>query len=119
MRKFNKRQAIIALTTTLLLDGKMDYELYEFEIEEHIEEFTKEMHTDKDEYVVIITEHSGNVAMALITKENKLFINKMARKKLKECWLKNYENNIKLFIPDMIDMFKNNNLWVSGIKFPS
>ncbi len=84
MRKFNALQGNSALISTLLFDVEMDYELYQYEIEEHIEEFTKDLHKDKDEFVEVITERTGSVAIALKTKGNQLFINEKAKGKLKE-----------------------------------
>lgn len=105
------------LFKALLLEGKMEYALYEYEVKEHIAYWKKELKRDKEEFVFIVTENKGDVAMLLITKDGELYINEKARKKLKEFWKKNYENNINYLLPLMVNDLAHGNLSVTGVRF--
>ena len=63
------------LEQTLLRDGVMHYSLYEYELEESIEEFKSSLEADQDDYIFAVTENSGHIAMVLIDRSGKVYIN--------------------------------------------
>ena len=105
------------LHKALLLDGKMEYALYEYELEEHIAFWKDELHKDKEDFVFIVTEKEGDVAMLLITKANELFINEKAREQLKQFWKASYKTNLETLLPHMATDLSNEILSVNGVKF--
>jgi hypothetical protein len=64
-----KRRIERLLCEALLRGGKMELALYEYEIEEHIEYWYEGLKADRDEFVFVVTENSGDVAMVLITED--------------------------------------------------
>ncbi|MCI5149039.1 MAG: hypothetical protein D3916_06580, partial [Candidatus Electrothrix sp. MAN1_4] len=71
---------------------------------------------DKEHFVFIVNENSGDVAMVLIAPGKKLYINEVARKKLRKIWPKTYDDNIKLLIPKMSDDLSKGCFSENGIK---
>ena len=71
------------LIKALLNDGEMAYALFEHELEEHIKEFMKSKKKDKDDYFFAVTEHTNDVAMLLIGKDDNVHVNEEARALLK------------------------------------
>ncbi len=106
-----------SLLKALLLEGEMPYALYEFELEEHINYWKDSLKKDKDDFVFIVTVNRGDVAMVLITKNDELYINEEARKKLKLFWKTNYQTNIKLLLPNMVKDLSNDCFALTGAKF--
>jgi hypothetical protein len=74
------------LKQALIHDGEMQYELYEYELEELLDEWKSSMAQDKDDYIFAVTENSGHVAMVLIEKTGEVHINEKARERLKGLW---------------------------------
>lgn len=111
-----KTEIEILLYNALVKGGKMPYSLYEYDMEEHIDYWYQGLINDKDDFVFIVNENSGHVAMVLITPDKKLYINKDARKKLRKIWPKTYDDNMKLLIPKMADDLANDILSVNGVK---
>ena len=106
------------LKRALLFEGKMEYGIYEHELEEHIEYWTKEMVKDKDLFVFVVTENRRHVAMLLITKEKELYINEDARSKLQQLWSDNvYSSNLRKLIPEIAEQIANGIISVNGIKY--
>jgi|ERR1019366_3655764 hypothetical protein len=105
------------LHKALLLKGNMDYELYKFELEEHIDYWKKGLKKDEEDFVFVVTEREGYVAMLLITKDNDLFINEKAREQLKLFWKKNYKKNLGMLLPYMAKEISNEIISVTGVKF--
>ena len=106
------------LNKALLLDGKMEYGLYEHELEEHIDYWRKGLVDDNDEFVFVVTENSSDVALLLLTNENELFINEEARDKLQQLWpAEAYLYNLKKLIPAMAKQIANGILSVNGVKY--
>jgi hypothetical protein len=66
------------LKQALIHDGQMQYELYEYELEELLDEWKSSMAKDKDDYIFSVTENSGHVAMVLIQKTGEVHINEEA-----------------------------------------
>ncbi len=85
-------------------------------MEEHFEYWYKRLVADKNEFVFAVTVHSGDVAMVLITRDKKLYINEEAREVLKEIWNKAYRNNINRLIPLMAQNLSDGNISVNGVK---
>jgi len=104
------------LIKALLDDGVMTYALFEYELEEHIDEYLKSKQEDGDDYFFAVTEHTNDVAMLLIDEKNKVHVNEEARAKLKKYWHKSYEHNMKIMIPHMVDELSRGFLSVTGVK---
>ncbi|MFM7447614.1 MAG: hypothetical protein ACKO24_03320 [Leptolyngbyaceae cyanobacterium] len=104
------------LHKALLEEGKMEYSLYEYELEEHINYWYKGLKTDQDDFVFVVTENSGHVAMVLIMPDKTVLVNEEARAKLSEFWQNNYSTNLKRLIPVMAKELANNELFVNGVK---
>jgi hypothetical protein len=111
-----KRRIERLLREALLRGGKMELALYEYELEEHIEYWYEGLKADRDEFVFVVTEHSGDVAMALITEDKTVFINEDARKNLQEFWPRTYNANMKKLIPMMARDLANDIISVNGVK---
>lgn len=106
------------LKKALLLDGEMEYGLYEHELEEHIDYWRKGMVKDKDDFVFVVTENRKHVTMLLLTNENELFINEEARDKLQQLWsTEAYLYNLKKLIPAMAKDLADGILSVNGVKY--
>ncbi len=91
--------------------------LFEYELEEHVEEYMKSRQEDKDEFFFAITEHSGDVAMLLIDKEDQLHINGDARTMLEKLWRDAYKPNIKRLLPDIAGQLHEGYLFTAGVKY--
>lgn len=104
------------LINALLRNGAMAHKLFEFELEEHIDEFLASKKKDKDDYFFAVTEHTNDVAMLLIDEKNKVHVNEKVRTRLKKFWGESYEHNLKILIPDMADELSRGFLSVNGVK---
>ena len=102
----------------LIEDANMSYALYKYELEEHIAYWKKGMRRDGDEFLFVVTEHSGDVAMLLITEEYELFINELAREKLRHLWHNEgaYKHNMSIMLPRIAEQLEGGHLWVTGVK---
>lgn len=78
------------LQQTLLHDAAMQYGLYEYELEELLDELKSSLAADQDDYIFAVTENSGHVAMVLIEKSGQVHINEQAREKLRALWPATY-----------------------------
>lgn len=105
------------LLKALLLDGAMAYGLYEHELVEHVDYWKESLKKDNDDFVFVVTVNNGDVAMLLITKNDELYINEEARKKLKLFWKTNYQTNINLLLPNMVKDLSNDCFALTGAKF--
>ncbi|WP_250126509.1 hypothetical protein [Chroococcidiopsis sp. CCMEE 29] len=104
------------LRKALLEEGKMAYSLYEYELEEHIDYWYDGLKADRDDFVFVVTENSGHVAMVLIMPDKTVLVNEAARAKLTEFWQSNYSINLKRLIPTMAEELANGSLFVNGVK---
>ena len=104
------------LIKALLNDGEMAYALFQYELEEHIDEYMKSKQEDGDDYFFAVTEHTNDVAMFLIDRRNKVHVNEKARTLLKKYWDKSYDHNMKIMIPHMADELSKGFLSVNGVK---
>ena len=105
------------LVKALLNDGEMAYALFQYELEEHVDEYIKSKQEDKDDYFFAVTEHTNDVAMLLIDRKNKVYVNEKARTVLKKYWKGSvYEYNLKILIPQMAEQLGKGYLFVTGVK---
>ena len=74
------------LENALIHNREMVLSLYEYELKELISEFKESLKKDNDDYIFAVTEHDNDVAMVLIDKQGKIYINEDARNKLKTLW---------------------------------
>ncbi|MBI3231458.1 MAG: hypothetical protein HYZ51_00015 [Candidatus Doudnabacteria bacterium] len=109
-----KAQITSCLYNALILDEKMEYRLYEYEIEDLLPIWKEELITDPKEFIFVVTVNMGDVAMVLLTKNGEIFINEDARDKLKAIWKKHYTNSIKTLLPTMVKKLMNDELPVIG-----
>ncbi|MBE2223031.1 MAG: hypothetical protein IAF02_15915 [Anaerolineae bacterium] len=104
------------LDQALLHNGDMQYELYENELEKLLDDLRTSLKQDKEDYIFVVTENSGHVAMVLIENSGKFYINEKARDELKKLWLTSYENNLKQLIPMFALQLVNGELAVTGVS---
>ena len=97
------------LKQALIHDGEMHYQLYEYELEEFLDELKSSLTEDKDDYIFSVTENSGHVAMVLIENSGQVHINEEAREKLKAYWPAAYESNMKKLICEFMPLEDANN----------
>ena len=113
------RKKIIAknLKQVLLEGGAFSHSLFEFELEEHVEEYTQSKREDGDEYFIAITENSNDVAMLLIDENDAVHINEAARALLLKFWQGEvYEKNLRRLLPHMASELEGGYLFVAGFK---
>lgn len=113
-----KSEIVKELRKALLMSGEMSDGLFEYELEEHVDYWKESLIKDKDEFLFVLTENNGDVAMLLITNKNELFINENARRKLQEFWNEKdvYERNIELLLPAIAEELESGSLSVNGVK---
>ncbi len=116
-KKKNRAKEIERLLKKALLQGgKMEYGLYEYDLEEHVDYLYDGLKRDKDEFVFAVNENTGHVAMILIMPDKTLYTNDEARRKLREIWPETYEYNMKRLIPAMVNDLVSGNIAVNGVK---
>jgi len=104
------------LQQTLLHDAAMQYGLYEYELEELLDELKSSLAADQDDYLFAVTENSGHVAMVLIEKSGQVYINEQAREKLQALWPAAYTSNMKKLIPAFARQLHQGELPINGVK---
>ncbi len=104
------------LRKALIQNEEMAEPLYEYELVEHIDYWYEGLERDKNEFVFAITENSGDMAMVLITKKKKIYVNEAARDKLSELWGKVYKSNMERLIPMMAEQLANDIIAVTGVS---
>ena len=104
------------LKKTLLNDGAMQYGLYEYELEEQVDDLKSSLAADQDDYIFTVTENSGDVAMVLIEKSGQVYINEQAREKLQALWSVAYKSNLQKLIPAFTQQLHEGELPVNGVK---
>jgi hypothetical protein len=104
------------LKQVLIHDGDMDYGLYDFELEELLDDLKSSLARDQDDYIFSVTEHSGHAAMVLIDNSGQVYINEEARERLKVLWPAAYESNMKRFIPLFAKQLNAGELPLNGVK---
>ena len=72
---------------------------------------------DKEDFLFVVTENSGDVAMVMIMADKTLYINEKARNQLRELWpLTAYKTNIEMLLPKMVKEVANDILSVTGVS---
>ena len=104
------------LEQTLMHDEAMQYGLYQYELEEVLDELKSSLAHDHDDYIFAVTENSGHVAMVLIEKTGQVYINEQAREKLKALWPAAYESNMRQLIPVFAKQLHEGALPINGVK---
>jgi hypothetical protein len=104
------------LNQVLLNEEKMEYALYEHELVEILDDLKLSMKKDKDDYIFTVTENRGHVAMLLIEKSGMIYINELARERLKTLWNLAYESNMEKLIPDFAQQLCKGELPIHGVK---
>ena len=104
------------LKKTLLGAKRMSWDLFEYELEEHIEEYKQSKRADGDKFFFVVTENSNDVAMLLIDEEDRLYINERARLKLMLLWDKAYRHNIRTLLPKMVSVLDAGVVFSAGVK---
>jgi hypothetical protein len=104
------------LRHALLHEGVMPYGLYEYELEELLDELKASLAADHDDYIFAVTENSGHVAMVLIEKSGHVYINEQAREKLQALWPGGYSSNMKKLIPAFAQQLHQGELPINGAK---
>jgi hypothetical protein len=104
------------LQQTLLHDAAMQYGLYEYELEELLDELKSSLAADQDDYIFAVTENSGHVAMVLIEKSGQVHINEQAREKLRALWPATYASNMQQLIPAFAKQLHAGELPINGVK---
>jgi hypothetical protein len=114
-----KRQSIIdaCITEALLLNGDMSEALYEYELKEHVQYWIDGLVHDKNDFVFVVTENREHIAMLLIDKKHKVYINEQARTQLKKYWKRAYDSNMVKLLPEMIDDIANDYFALFGCTF--
>jgi len=105
-----------SLKNSLIKEGEMDYGLYEYELEELLDELKLSLAEDKDEFIFAVTENSNYVAMVLVEKSGKIYINESARDRLKELWRGAYLSNMKKLIPMFARQLNDGSIPINGVK---
>jgi hypothetical protein len=90
--------------------------LYEYELAEHVDEYFQSKKQDGDLFFFAVTEHSGDVAMLLIDKDDVLHINEDARQWLLDYWPDTYVYNIERILPTIADQLDQGFLFSVGVK---
>jgi hypothetical protein len=104
------------LRKALLEEGSFAQALFEYELEEHIQEYIQSKRADRDKFFLAITEHSNDVAMLLIDEADNVHINEAARELLKQLWRGAYKKNLQTMIPGMADTLAAGYLYAAGVK---
>ncbi len=112
----SKQKIIKNLSKALLKDGHLEIKLYQWELENHVQEYIKSKKADRDKYFIAVTEHTNDVAMLMIDELDRLLINEKARAKLKEIWGDVYTINIKKLIPQMAKNLNDGYIFGVGVK---
>lgn len=108
------------LQKALLKNGTLSKKLFDYELNEHVDSFITSKIKDQDEYLLVVTEHSNDVAMILIDKNDDLFVNYEARTKLQSIWRKYaYSRNLKLLIPKIASRLNEGSIFECGFKTQS
>lgn len=104
------------LKQALLQDGEMNHSLYEFELEEIVDDLKQSMREDNDDYIFSVTENNGHVAMVLIKKSGQVHVNEQAREELKIFWPATYKSNMQKLIPAFARQLNEGEIPVNGVK---
>ena len=104
------------LVAALLHGGHLTRALFEYELAEHAEEWTRSKAEDDEDYLVAVTGLDGDVAMMLIDEDDKVHVNGNARALLMKLWHAAYERNMRLLIPQMASELDEGRFFVAGVS---
>jgi len=105
-----------SLKKALLENGPLAQRLFEYELEEHIDECRLSKRESHDTYFFAVAEYRNEVAMFLIDKDDHLHVNEDARALLKTLWRDSYKINMQRLIPDMAGELEAGYLYTAGVK---
>lgn len=117
-----KNQIKKALEDALFKDGKMEAGLYQYELEEIVEDLKVTLLEDNDDYIFALTVHTNDVtqqqdtALVLIEKSGEVHINEAGREKLKAIWEGGYTAKMRSILPDFLQQLYNGEIPINGIK---
>ena len=116
MSKKNNLAKIIK--KVFLGNWKMDRYLYEYQLKEHLDEWDEILKEDKeDDFLLVVTEDEGDVAMVLVFPDKEIYINEKAIEELTTFWPEEvYKKNIKRFIPMIARNIADGYLAVLGVS---
>jgi hypothetical protein len=104
-----------SLRKALLKNGPFSEKLFNYELKEHVDDFIESRKEDQNDYILSVTENSGDVAMVLVDDKNTLFVNNEARAQLQIIWKdKVYSKNIIKLVPSIADSLNNGLLFHCG-----
>ena len=89
--------------------------LYQEKLVEHIDEWYEGLKDDRENFVLVITERAGDVAMIMIDKDKNVYVNEEARDQLSKVWAKNYTKNTKFLLPGIADHINEYVFSITGI----
>ncbi len=104
------------LRRALIANGPLAEALFEYELEEHIDEYKQSKREDGDKYFFAVTEHTNDVAMLLIDEQDNVHINEDARTALRRLWRDAYTENMQFLIPQMAEELDAGYLFSAGVK---
>jgi len=104
------------LERTLLMDGAMSDDLYEFDLADQVDFLMDSMKEDDEDFIITLSQSEGNVAMVLVEISGAVHINEQARERLKALWPLAYESNLKMMIPDFARQLSRNERPLYGVK---
>lgn len=105
------------LENALINDSEMQHGLYEYELEELLDYLKSSLIKDRDDFIFAVTVNKNDVAMVLIEKsKKKVYVNELARNKLKELWSNAYFYNINKLIPVFAKQLNKNEIPINGVK---
>jgi hypothetical protein len=104
------------LRRALIANGPLAKALFEYELEEHIAEYTQSKREDGDKYFFAVTENTNDVAMLLIDEHDNVHINEDARTLLRRLWRGAYTHNMQVLIPQMAEELDAGYLFIAGVK---
>lgn len=111
-----------ALENTLLNNEKMAIELYQYELEEMLDDLKESILEDNDDSIFAITVHKNDetlkhdTALVLIEKSGEVHINEAAKNRLKVIWLGSYAVNIRKLLPEFVQQLNDGEIPINGIK---
>ena len=89
----------ILLQRVLFNNWGMEYELYKYELEGQLEELADHLVEVEGDYLFMLTENNGYMAMVLLENTGAVHINEKARDRLRALWPKTYTTNLQQVIP--------------------
>ncbi len=104
------------LRNVLLGDQPFALALFEYELQEHVDDYVQSKQNDDDKYFFVVTEHSNDVAMLVIDEHNTVHINEQARAVLQSLWRDAYTTNMHRLIPQIAQQLHAGFLFAAGVK---